>query len=610
MTALSLKNLIIEFGERRILDSITVSCEEGAVVGLIGSNGAGKSTLFNVLSGELLPTDGMVELSSKLRVGYLRQNSGLAGGKTIMEELRSVVSEALDAIDALPTTEDPREYARLQAIIDATDAYHIDYRIRTVLQGMGFGDRDLSMRVEDLSGGEMTRLAIAKLLVEQPNLLLLDEPTNHLDFSTIAWLEEYISNYKGTVIVVSHDRFFLDRCVSEIWDLEQGVLRRYAGNYTAFKEQKALWLKEQERLYEKQEQTVAKLTDYIDRNLVRASTSAMAKSRRKQLERMELMEKPKEVIRRLHLKFPVDKGGGNDVLQCKDLLVEVGEGHRLFENLTFRMQKGEKIAIVGDNGCGKTTLFSALMGEIPLVEGKVRWGAGVEQGFFRQAIHFEDENRTVLEELSEYFPTLTYQDLRSVLARVSFIGEEVELKVGTLSGGERARLQFAILMLQRRNTLLFDEPTNHLDLPAREEVERALEDFSGNLLVVSHDRYFLSHVPTRILKLDRNGLHELKSIEDYWQEEKLQEKVPPKEKKAPSGNYKSREDRAKEAARRQELSRLERRLSEIEKELASLEEQMGEAEADYEALQAICAKMESLRSEQEELTDQWLLLSE
>ena len=610
MTALSLKNLIIEFGERRILDSITVSCEEGAVVGLIGSNGAGKSTLFNVLSGELLPTDGMVELSSKLRVGYLRQNSGLAGGKTIIEELRSVVSEALDAIDALPTTEDPREYARLQAIIDATDAYHIDYRIRTVLQGMGFGDRDLSMRVEDLSGGEMTRLAIAKLLVEQPNLLLLDEPTNHLDFSTIAWLEEYISNYKGTVIVVSHDRFFLDRCVSEIWDLEQGILRRYAGNYTAFKEQKALWLKEQERLYEKQEQTVAKLTDYIDRNLVRASTSAMAKSRRKQLERMELMEKPQEVIRRLHLKFPVDKGGGNDVLQCKDLLVEVGEGHRLFENLTFRMQKGEKIAIVGDNGCGKTTLFSALMGEIPLVEGKVRWGAGVEQGFFRQAIHFEDENRTVLEELSEYFPTLTYQDLRSVLARVSFIGEEVELKVGTLSGGERARLQFAILMLQRRNTLLFDEPTNHLDLPAREEVERALEDFSGNLLVVSHDRYFLSHVPTRILKLDRNGLHELKSIEDYWQEEKLQEKVPPKEKKAPSGNYKSKEDRAKEAARRQELSRLERRLSEIEKELASLEEQMGEAEADYEALQAICAKMESLRSEQEELTDQWLLLSE
>ena len=610
MTAVSIKNLIIEFGERRVLDQINVACEEGAVVGLIGSNGAGKSTLFNVIAGLLSPTDGSVDLRANLRIGYLRQNSGLEGGRSILEELRSVVSEGLDAIEAIPFATDPKEYSRLQAIIDATDAYHIDYRIQTVLQGLGFGGRDLSMRVEELSGGEMTRLAIAKLLVEQPNLLLLDEPTNHLDFRTIAWLEDYIGNYKGTVIVVSHDRFFLDRCVSEIWDMEQGALRRYPGNYTAFKEQKELWLKEQERLYDKQQETVAKLTDYIDRNLVRASTSAMAKSRRKQLERMELMEKPKEVVRRLYLKFPVDRGGGNDVLQCKDLTVEVGEGHRLFTDLSFRMQKGEKIAIVGDNGCGKTTLFGALMGEIPALSGKIRWGAGIEHGFFRQAIHFEDENRSVLEELAEYFPSLTYQDLRGALAKVSFIGEEVDLRVGTLSGGERARFQLAVLMLQRRNTLLFDEPTNHLDLPAREEVERALEDFPGNLLVVSHDRYFLSHVPTRILKLDESGLHELKTIEDYWREEKPAEPAPPKEKKAPSGGYKSKEERAKEAARRQELSKMERRLGEIEEELLSLEEQMGKAEADYEALQEICSKMEALRAEQDDLTEQWLLLSE
>ncbi len=610
MTILAIKNLIMEFGDRRVLNEINVSCEEGAVIGLIGSNGAGKSTLFNVISGAIEPTSGTVDYSSKVRIGYLRQNSGLSGGRTILEELRSVVSEGLSAIESLPHTTDPREYARLQAIIDASDAYHIDYRIQTVLQGLGFGGRDLSMRVEELSGGEMTRLAIAKLLVEQPNLLLLDEPTNHLDFRTIAWLEGYISNYKGTVIVVSHDRFFLDRCVSEIWDMEQGSLRRYLGNYSAYKEQKALWLKEQERIYERQEETVAKLTDYIDRNLVRASTSAMAKSRRKQLEKMELIEKPKEVVRRLSLKFPVDRAGGNDALHCKDLTVEVGEGHRLFTDLSFRMQKGEKIAIVGDNGCGKTTLFGALMGEVPATCGKVHWGAGVEQGFFRQAIRFEDENRTVLEELSEYFPSLTYQELRAALARVSFIGEEVELKVGTLSGGERARLQFVILMLQRRNTLLFDEPTNHLDLPAREEVERALEEFSGNLLVVSHDRYFLSHVPTKILKLDESGLHELKNIEDYWKEEKQEEKAPPKEKKVPVGGYKSKEERAKEAARRQEISRLERRLSAIEEELLSLEEKMAAAEADYEALQLICTEMESLRREQDELTEQWLLLSE
>ncbi|MBQ7095395.1 MAG: ATP-binding cassette domain-containing protein [Clostridia bacterium] len=601
---------MMEFGDRRVLDRITVACEEGAVVGLIGSNGAGKSTLFNVLAGELEPTDGMVELHPKLRIGYLRQNSGLESGKTIMEELRSVVSEALDAIEALPKTQDPKEYARLQAIIDAADAYHIDVRIHTVLQGLGFGDRDLSMRVEELSGGEMTRLAIAKLLVEQPNLLLLDEPTNHLDFRTIAWLETYISNYKGTVIVVSHDRFFLDRCVSEIWDMEQGSLRRYSGNYTAFKEQKALWLKEQERLYEKQEQTVAKLTDYIDRNLVRASTSAMAKSRRKQLERMERMEKPKTVVRRLNLKFPVDRAGGNDVLNCKDLTVEVGEGHRLFTDLSFRMQRGEKIAIVGDNGTGKTTLLNTLLGEFAPLGGMIRWGVGVERGAFRQAIHFEDENRTVLEEFSEYFPARTYQELREALARVSFLGEEVDLKVGTLSGGERARFQLAVLMLQRKNTLLFDEPTNHLDLPAREEVERALEEFSGNLLVVSHDRYFLSQVPTKILKLDQNGLHLLKTIEEYWQEEKAEEAAPAKEKKAPSGNYKSKEDRAKEAARRQQLSKLERRLEEIEKSLSELEARMSAAEADYEALQEICAQMEQLRAEQEELTEEWLLLSE
>ncbi len=610
MTIASLKNLIVEFGERRVINNISVLCEEGAVVGLIGGNGAGKSTLLNVLSGKLQETSGERFLHPKVRIGYLKQNSGLSGGRSILEELRSVVQEGLDAIERLPATADPREYARLQAIIDATDAYQIDVRIKTVLNGMGFADYDLTLDVADLSGGEQTRLALCKLLIEQPNLLLLDEPTNHLDFRTLTWLEDYIKNYKGSVILVSHDRFFLDRCVTEIWDMEAGSIRCYPGNYTSFKEQKALWIKEQERLYEQQEKEVAKLTDYIDRNLVRASTSGMAKSRRKQLEKMELIEKPHANERRLHLKFSVDQAGGNDVLQCRDLTVSVGEDHRLFTGLTFRMQKGEKIAIVGDNGTGKTTLLSVLMRELEPVSGNIRWGANIQRGIFRQATQFINDDHTVLEELGARYPQMTYQQLRSILAQVSFIGEEVELKVGTLSGGERARFQFAALMPERCNTLLFDEPTNHLDLPAREEVERSLMDFAGNLLVVSHDRYFLSHVPTKILKLTPDGLVELKRLEDYWEEEKEVAPVSVKEKKAPPAGFKSKEQRAREAARRQELSRIERELGEVEKAITEKSLELENAGTDYKVLEECCRELEDLRARQEELMENWLLLNE
>ena len=610
MTIASLKNLVVEFGERRVINGVSVLCEEGAVIGLIGGNGAGKSTLLNVLAGRLQETAGERFLHPKARIGYLLQNSGLSGGRNIMAELRSVVQEGLDAIERLPQTTDPGEYARLQAVIDATDAYRIDVRIKTVLNGMGFADYDLTLDVAELSGGEQTRLALCKLLIEQPNLLLLDEPTNHLDFRTLTWLEEYIQNYKGSVILVSHDRFFLDRCVTEIWDMEEGEIRSYPGNYTAFKEQKALWLKEQERLFEQQEKEVAKLTDYIDRNLVRASTSAMAKSRRKQLEKMELMEKPHSSERRLHLKFPVDLGGGNDVLQCRDLTVSVGEDHLLFSGLSLQMKKGEKIAIVGDNGTGKTTLLSVLMGDLAPQEGRIRWGANIETGIFRQATQFIDDGHTVLDELGALYPQMTYQQLRSILATVSFVGEEVELKVGTLSGGERARFQFAALMPKRCNTLLFDEPTNHLDLPAREEVERALAEFTGNLLVVSHDRYFLSHVPTRILKLTPNGLVELKRLEDYWEEQKEEAPPPVKEKKEPPANYRSKEQRAKEAARRNELSRIERELSAVEEQIAEQSEKLEQAGTDYKVLEECCNALEALRAKQEELTEQWLLLNE
>ena len=611
MTVASFKNITVEFGDRRILDQVSVSCEEGAVVGLIGSNGAGKSTLLNVLAGTLPATAGLCTLHPKARIGYLKQNSGLSGSRSILEELRSAQKEGLEAIEKLQQTTDPSESARLQAVIDATDAYQIDIRIQTVLNGMGFAGRDLTMRVEALSGGEMTRLALCKLLIEQPNLLLLDEPTNHLDFKTLNWLEEYIKDYKGSVIVVSHDRFFLDRCVTEIWDLEQGSLRRYAGNYTAFKEQKALYLKEQERLYAQQERKIAKLTDYIDRNLVRASTSAMAKSRRKQLEKMERIERPKEEERRLKLKFPLDLAGGNDVLQCRDLSVAVGNGHLLFAGLSFQMKKGEKIAIVGDNGTGKSTLLSVLMGELAPVHGHIRWGANIRPAIFRQALAFEDDHRTVLEEMAHRYPRLTNQELRALLARVSFLGEEVELKVGTLSGGERARFQLAALMQERSNTLLLDEPTNHLDLPAREEVERALAEFSGNLLVVSHDRYFLSHVPDRLLKLTPEGLLELKSLEDDWRgDHRLEEAPPPKEKKQANSGYKSREERAREATRRQEISRLERNLDDLEAQISALNDQMNQQKADYQRLEECCLKLEKLKEQQEQLTEQWLLLME
>ncbi len=610
MTIVTFQNLTVEFGERAILKGLSGACPEQAVIGMIGSNGAGKSTLLNVLSGQLAPTDGTVSFHPKTRTGYLRQNSGLSGSRSIIEELRYVAHEGLEAIERLSQTTDPKEYARLQALIDATDAYQIDVRIQKVLSGMGFSGRDLSMRVDALSGGEMTRLALCKLLVEQPNLLLLDEPTNHLDFKTLNWLERYLNTYKGTVIVVSHDRFFLDRAATEIWELEAGALRCYTGNYSAYKEQKAQTLKEQTRLYEQQEKEVAKLTAYIDKNLARASTAAMAKSRRNQLERMERIQKPGAVLRKLTLKFPLDQPGGNDVLQCRDLAVEVGEGHRLFSALSFRMQKGEKIAIVGDNGTGKSSLLLALMGELLPVAGTVRWGANIQRGFFRQAIDFEDGNRSVLEELGNRFPLLSYQQLRAALAMVSFLGDEAELKVGSLSGGERARLQFSLLMLERCNTLLMDEPTNHLDLPAREEVERSLTRFEGNLLVVSHDRYFLSHVPTKIYKLTPQGLAPLRSLEDYWAEEPKSEASKPVAKKETSGGYQNRQERARAAQHRQQITRLERELQEGEAQIAALHEQMGAGAIDYKELEESCLELEKLKKQQDEKTEEWMALAE
>jgi ATP-binding cassette subfamily F protein 3 len=288
----------------------------------------------------------------------------------------------------------------------------------------------------------------------------------------------------------------------------------------------------------------------------------------------------------------------------------VGEDHQLFKNLSLQMKKGEKIAIVGGNGAGKSTLFAALMGEFPPVEGRIRWGANIQPALFRQATRFIDDDHSVLEELGALYPQMTYQELRSLLAQVSFVGEEVELKVGTLSGGERARFQFAAMMPKRCNTLLFDEPTNHLDLPAREEVERSMADFGGNLLVISHDRYFLSRVPTRVLKLTENGLEELKNLEDYWNEPVEAPAAPVKEKKAPPSNYKSKEQRAKEAARRQEISKIERELAEIEAALAEKQNVLDQGSADYKVLEECCTEMEMLRARQDELTEQWLLLQE
>ncbi len=609
-----------------LLSDVNLQIEDQDRIGLIGANGCGKSTLLKILLGELLPDhemegDGVIVRGSKTSVGYLAQSAALDSSLTVWEEMRSVFSALLETQEKMRQAElamqagdmsVSAEYDRMSTWFEANDGYQIDVKIKTVLHGMGFTAADSDRIVASFSGGEKTRLAISKLLLEAPNLLILDEPTNHLDFETIAWLEEYLQTYKGALLIVSHDRYFLDKLATSICEIERGRLTRYRGNYSAFTVLKAAAVERQEKEYALQQKEIAKLEDYVARNLVRASTSKSAKSRQKQLDKMERIEKPVTQQKRAGLRFSYEVEPPQEVLELRDADISVGEGadrKTLLRDISLIVRRGEKLGIVGVNGIGKSTLLKEILGQLPH-EGLMRFNKNVKLGYFDQESTNLNPMNTVMDELHDRFPAMLDVEIRNLLGQVRIVGEDVFKPISALSGGERARVCFALLMLEHGNVMLLDEPTNHLDLPMKEVLEEALVDYTGTLLFVSHDRYFLKRIATQILELTDKGavLHPF-GFEQYLVEKAkaasllaAQQSIQPEKPKAAAVSHRSKAQRSADAARRARMRELEQEIEQLDEKIASLEEQLTLPEVctDYQKMHELCGALEAAKLRSEE----------
>ena len=618
-----------------MLKNVALTVEDSDRIGLIGINGCGKSTLLRIITGQEIPDkqpepqEARISKSKNAAIGFLAQNSGLDGGNTITAEMTSVFRDLLEIVQRLEELrasnipeEFAEEYSRKTAFFEANDGYLIDVKINKILSGMGFPPETRERVIRTLSGGERTRLALAKLLLENPSLLILDEPTNHLDFDTILWLEEYLRDYKGALLIVSHDRYFLDKLITSTCEIERGILRRFKGNYTAFAAQKEEFVTRQLKEYEAQQEEIAKLQDYIDRNLVRASTSNMAKSRRKQLEAMELIEKPVMFEKSAKIKFAYDRTPVKELLTVEDLKLVVGENNVLVDSVSFGLRRGEKLAVVGANGSGKSTLLRVIQGILPYSRGFLRWGDYVKTAYFEQANDYFNMDDTCMNAVHRLYPRMTELEVRSLLGSVRIVGENVYKKVGVISGGERAKLRFAIMMLERGNVLILDEPTNHLDIDTREVLESALFEFDGTIIFVSHDRYLLHRLGTRVLEIADNCVNFHDDFNNYIEARRQRKNIEtpvgrdapgaPKNDETKNTNYRTKEQRAAETKKRVRISELEAEIRRAEATIAELEAALADPEvcADYQLLGEKVELFEQEKKRLSELSDEWLLLSE
>ncbi|MDD3192299.1 MAG: ABC-F family ATP-binding cassette domain-containing protein [Oscillospiraceae bacterium] len=638
---LSIEQLNKGFGANVVLQDITAKIEDNDRIGLIGVNGAGKSTLLNLIVGDLSPDSGVISIANGASIGFLRQNSGLSGENTIWEELRGVFRPVLEMESRLRQLEREmaadnldhageqyrtlvEEYAVLDERFSKAEGYLVEVKIRTILNGMGFGDKPADSVIRTLSGGEKTRLALAKLLLEQPALLILDEPTNHLDFKTLTWLEEYLSSYKGALLLVSHDRYFLDKLVSGIWEVERHKLETYKGNYSKYVLLKKERRERQQKEYEQQQQEIAAMEDFVARNLVRASTTKRAQSRIAALERMERVEKPQSEIKTARLSFQYDREPVKDVLVVENLSLSVGEPpnrKHLASGINLHVERGNKIAIIGANGVGKSSFLKAVLKQIPVDSGAFSWGKNVKVAYYEQELKGLNPNNTALEEIWSRYPQMTEHEVRSLLGGVLLTGEAVYKKVSVLSGGEKAKLAFAVLMLQRGNVLLLDEPTNHLDLPSKEVLEEALQEYEGTLLMVSHDRYMLNRVPDFIMEFTGTGVETYQGgYDDYFAEKdrrrtkaaRQEEEAPAPAKAVSASGYRTRQQKNEQIKKRQHLKDLEEEIARLEAKIAQLEEEITQPEiyANYVLMGEKCQELEETKRALSLVMEEWAQLSE
>lgn len=642
---LNVEHLYKYFNGQALLKDINFTVEDREAVGLIGINGCGKSTLLNIITGsegfDKTPEGlGSVNIAGKASIGFLRQNSGLNSELTIGEEMKNAFAPLLETLDKMKVLEKKmadggdidsisHEYAELSSYFEARDGYRIDVKIKQVLNGMGFGSTPTDRVISTLSGGEKTRLALAKLLLEEPNLLILDEPTNHLDFETLMWLEDYLKGYKGAIIIVSHDRYFLNKVCTRICEIEQGRLTSYRGDYSSYLVQKKMNSERQLKEYEAQQKEIAKLEDYVAKNLVRASTSKMAKSRQHMLDRIERIDKPLMYTKPPKIKLEYDIEPTKDIVRVVDCPLVVGEGadkKELIKSLTMNVRRGEHVAIIGANGIGKTSILKLIQGIIPHEGGNISWGGNVKISYFEQEHAILDPHKTVLEEIMDRYPRLSEQQARSVLGAVLLTGENVFKPISALSGGERAKLCFAIMALNRGNVLVLDEPTNHLDLSTKEVLEDALAEFGGTIILVSHDRYLLNKVASRIIEIKHDGVNSYEGNFDAYSEAvnaarqlKMQSEAEIKraeEEKAYKENkarqYRSKEQRAADAQKRNRIRELEKEIEDTEVLIFELENAISDPEiaSDYSKMSEKCKELEEAKTALDQKMDEWAELSD
>lgn len=642
---LNVEHLYKYFNGQALLKDINFTVEDREAVGLIGINGCGKSTLLNIITGsegyDKTPEGlGSVNIAGKASIGFLRQNSGLNSELTIGEEMKNAFAPLLETLDKMKVLEKKmadggdidsisHEYAELSSYFEARDGYRIDVKIKQVLNGMGFGSTPTDRVISTLSGGEKTRLALAKLLLEEPNLLILDEPTNHLDFETLMWLEDYLKGYKGAIIIVSHDRYFLNKVCTRICEIEQGRLTSYRGDYSSYLVQKKMNSERQLKEYEAQQKEIAKLEDYVAKNLVRASTSKMAKSRQHMLDRIERIDKPLMYTKPPKIKLEYDIEPTKDIVRVVDCPLVVGEGadkKELIKSLTMNVRRGEHVAIIGANGIGKTSILKLIQGIIPHEGGNISWGGNVKISYFEQEHAILDPHKTVLEEIMDRYPRLSEQQARSVLGAVLLTGENVFKPISVLSGGERAKLCFAIMALNRGNVLVLDEPTNHLDLSTKEVLEDALAEFGGTIILVSHDRYLLNKVASRIIEIKHDEVNSYEGNFDAYSEAvnaarqlKMQSEAEIKraeEEKAYKENkarqYRSKEQRAADAQKRNRIRELEKEIEGTEVLIFELENAISDPEiaSDYSKMSEKCKELEKAKTALDQKMDEWAELSD
>ncbi|EWG08851.1 ABC-F family ATP-binding cassette domain-containing protein [Cytobacillus firmus] len=639
MILLQVNQLAKNFGADPILTNIKLEVQTRDRIALVGRNGAGKSTLLKIIAGHMTYDAGEIIKPKEVTIGYLAQNTGLESELSIWEEMLTVFRHLQNQEKQLRSLEeqmaDPdvlnnsdayerilKDYDKLQVDFKESGGYQYEADIRSILHGLNFSSLGYDTKISSLSGGQRTRLALGKLLLTKPDILILDEPTNHLDIETLSWLEQYLQSYSGAILIVSHDRYFLDKVVSQVYEISRHQIRKYPGNYSSYLDQKAANFEKEMKQFEKQQEEISKLQDFIQRNLARASTTKRAQSRRKQLARMDVMDRPLGDEKSASFGFDIERQSGNEVLNIHSLAI--GYKEKVSENISLRLARGDSIALVGPNGIGKSTLLKTIIKKIPSFSGEIQYGSNVTIGYYDQEQAELTSNKRVLNELWDEYPLKPEKEIRTILGNFLFSGDDVLKTVSTLSGGEKARLALAKLMMQKANFLILDEPTNHLDLDSKEILENALIDYPGTILFVSHDRYFINRITTKVVELSGSGAAEYLGDYDYYVEKKQEQKelLALNEQDASSDSQPVKQEKNNyqldKEAKKLERQR-KRRMEEIEEQIETLETVIDANDQllcdpnvyqDHEKVMEITNETDEAKAKLEELMEEWTLLAE